>query len=61
MKKITGRQVRQLFTGDLGWDNIEDSFKEYWERKAVALNSYFYTECDEQSNECPIPNLQEGP
>lgn len=61
MRKITGRQLRQLFTGELAWDNIEDSFKEYWDRKAVALNSYFYAGYDEQSNEYPIPTLQEDP
>ena len=66
MKKIDAIQAVFLCNGRMpstpfcDWSHYE---KKFWTEAAKRINNHFLGDSsfDEQSNECPIPNLQEGP
>lgn len=62
MRKITGKELKELMVPEVTvrWRNMNENWRASWEKKAEAINSFFTQESDEQSNECPIPTIQEG-
>lgn len=65
MKRISPHQAAELCSGT----SLEEPFhswpqfsKEYWTKAAERINKHFLgdPQIDEQSNECPIPTIQEG-